>query len=80
MEEKEKTKEQKVDKKEDEGVKQKMGSLNQDSAKIIHTGDTQKSVLLTTDGDTVKVQWNLVNKLEIEMMLTKALQYIRSQN
>lgn len=79
MEEKEKNKEQKVEKKEDKEVKQKMGNLNLDSAKIIHPGDNQKSVLLTTDGETVNVQWNLVNKLEIEMMLTKALQFIKTR-
>lgn len=37
----------------------------------------QKTVLLTTDGKDVEIKYENVSFLEIEMMLTKALQYLR---
>ena len=40
----------------------------------------KKTVLITTDGDNVEIQWDNVNKLEIEMMLVKALRFVKSQS
>jgi len=35
------------------------------------------TVLLTTDGTNVEIKYDDVSLLEVEMMLTKALQYLR---
>ena len=72
MEEKEKK-----EVKEEEKVRK--NPLDGKTAKVIRPGDNQKTVLLITDGEKVDIQWNNVNKLEIEMMLMKALQYVKSQ-
>ncbi len=47
---------------------------------VVHPGNDQKTLLLTTDGKNVNLQSNNISNLEMEMMLMKALQYIRSQN
>jgi len=64
------------DKKEEKVRKNPLEGKN---VKVVHPGDIQKTVLLITDGEKVDIQWNNVNKLEIEMMLTKALQFVKSQ-
>jgi len=48
------------------------------TTRVVRPGNKQKTALLTTDGETVKIQIDNINKLELEMMLIKALKYLGS--
>ena len=66
------------DKKKDESPKDE--STQKPTGKsynVIQPGQNQKTLLITTDGRNIQLCPNNINALETEMMLIKALNYIR---